>query len=201
MAATFGISGESMHLEQKTFLKKLASVDSSTTEPVPTGATSQRQNGGSSRKRAGYQRSLRQEITAIQPKTRYDYVFIRISEEGFEREFADKITFARETVEQKSPPSALSFKKQRISSLASSQVPYNQPMITIGDESTKKDETLIFSRHQKSVRASQELATPGLFSPNNRNNPQHATNQGITTGMEDLLLISNLSQDSSVRTS
>jgi len=48
---TLGISGESMHLEEKTFLKKLGSVGSSTTEPVPTGGTSQRQNGGSSRKR------------------------------------------------------------------------------------------------------------------------------------------------------
>lgn len=32
----------------------------------------------------------------IQPRTRYDYVFIRINEDNFEKEFGDKIMFTRE---------------------------------------------------------------------------------------------------------
>ena len=55
---------------------------------------------------------------AMQPKTRYDYVFIRMTDEYFEKEFADKIFFSRESLEGQSP-SALSFKNKRISSMAS----------------------------------------------------------------------------------
>lgn len=54
----------------------------------------------------------------MQPKTRYDYVFIRMTDDQFEKEFADKITFSRESLEAQSP-SALSFKNKRISSMAS----------------------------------------------------------------------------------
>lgn len=59
----------------------------------------------------------------LQSRNRYDYVFVRIGEDVFEREFGDKITFQREVIESSSP-SMLSFKPQRISSLASSQIPY-----------------------------------------------------------------------------
>jgi hypothetical protein len=41
-----------------------------------------------------------------------------MTDEQFEREFADKISFSRESMEAKSP-SALSFKNKRISSMAS----------------------------------------------------------------------------------
>ena len=54
----------------------------------------------------------------MQPKTRYDYVFIRMTDEQFDREFAEKISFNRESIDGQSP-SALSFKNKRISSMAS----------------------------------------------------------------------------------
>ena len=176
-----------MHLEEKNFLKKLGGVIQGAIAEggCLTGSNSHRQGGGSSKKRTdqlplngrgGFQRSIKQDgqHMVLQSRNRYDYVFVRIGEDVFEREFGDKITFQREVTESSSP-SMLSFKPQRISSLASSQIPYGQPMISIsGEDNNRKDSDtlqILAPRQQKSVRGSQDMNTPGLFSPNNRNNP------------------------------
>lgn len=52
-------------------------------------------------------------------------MFVRVTDDQFEKEFADKIVFSRDPNEQS--PSMLSVKKQRISSMANNSGKKDEP--------------------------------------------------------------------------